>query len=187
MYNPRLASRYAKSLIDLSMEKGQLDQVYGDMQYLQQVINSSREFLGLLRSPVITSDKKRTVIDAITAGKISDLTNLFTKLLIAKNRETNLPEIITAFIQQYKQEKNIYVVKLTTAVPVSEEVKNTIVSQVRSTSNMQQIELEAQVNPDLIGGFVLQAGDKLVDASVSNRLKEVARQFENNDFVYKVK
>jgi F-type H+-transporting ATPase subunit delta len=52
---------------------------------------------------------------------------------------------------------------------------------------MQQIELETLVDEDLIGGYVLQAGDKLMDASIAYDLKHIARQFENNDFIYKVK
>jgi F-type H+-transporting ATPase subunit delta len=98
-----------------------------------------------------------------------------------------LPEIITSFIKQYKVLKNIHSVQLTTAVPVSDEVKNAIVAQIRKTSEMQNIELESLINQDLIGGFTLQAGDKLVDASVASQLKEVARQFENNDFVYQIR
>ena len=52
---------------------------------------------------------------------------------------------------------------------------------------MQNIELETVVNEDLIGGFVLEAGDKLVDASIAYDLKQIARQFENNDFIYKIR
>jgi F-type H+-transporting ATPase subunit delta len=70
---------------------------------------------------------------------------------------------------------------------VSEEVKNRIVEQVKQTSDMKNIELEATVDPGIIGGFVLQAGDKLVDASISYDLKELSKQFENNDFIYKVR
>jgi F-type H+-transporting ATPase subunit delta len=187
MPNPRLASRYAKSVLDLAIEKGQLEEVYADMQYLQLLNNSSREFLNLLRSPIVASDKKQMAVDAVTAGKISVITTSFTRLLITKGREGELPEIITAFISQYKEFKGIHTVKLTTASPISDEVKNSLVAQVRKTSNMENIELEIKVDPKLIGGFVLQAGDKLVDASIATDLKEIARDFENNDFIYKVR
>jgi F-type H+-transporting ATPase subunit delta len=187
MPNPRLASRYSKSLLDLAIERGQLEQVYGDMLYLQQLNKESREFLNLLRSPVVTSDKKLAVINAVTAGKISELTNAFTRLLVNKGREGDLPEIINAFVKQYKAYKNIHVVKLTTATPVSEEVKNALINRVKQTSDMQNIELQTAVDPSLIGGFVLQTGDKLVDASISYELQEISRQFENNDFIYKVR
>jgi F-type H+-transporting ATPase subunit delta len=187
MPNPRLASRYAKSLIDLAVEREQLETVYKDMLYLQQINNSSREFLLLLRSPVVTADKKQAVINAVAGNNIGELTSAFTRLLVNKGREGELPEIITSFINLYKQKKGIHTVKLTTAAPVSDDIKDAIVAQVKKTSNMQNIELESVIDPKIIGGFVLQTGDKLVDASIAYELKEVARQFENNDFIYKVR
>ena len=186
MPNPRLAGRYAKSLIDLSVEQNSLEAVYNDMLMLQSLIKGNREFAALLRSPVIPADKKDKILAAITQGRVTPLTAAFNNLFVTKGRESNLAEIATAFVAQYKALKGIHTVKLTTAAPVSDGVKQAIVSQIRSTSDMQNIELETSVNPDLIGGFTLQAGDKLVDASIASNLKDIARQFENNDFLYKV-
>src|SRR3569832_1509803 len=117
-----------------------MEKVYNDMLYLQQLNKGSKEFLNLLRSPVVNSDTKIKAINAVTAGKISELTISFTTLLINKTREADLPEVITSFIQQYKQQKNINTVKLTTAVPVSEEVKKQLIEQVQKTGNLQNIE-----------------------------------------------
>lgn len=187
MLNPRVASRYAKSILDLAVEKGQLETVYKDMLYLQQLTKGSKEFLNLLRSPVVKADAKIRAINAVTAGTISELTEAFTTLLINKTREAVLPEVINSFVEQYKRHKNIHTVQLTTAMPVSDALKNAIVDQVKKTSDLQNIELEIKVDPSIIGGFVLQAGDKLIDASISYDLKAIARQFENNDFIYKVR
>ncbi|MBL7761812.1 MAG: ATP synthase F1 subunit delta [Chitinophagaceae bacterium] len=187
MPNPRLATRYAKSLLDLSIEKGQLEEVYADMQWLEKVTKTSPDFVAVLRSPVIKADKKQKIVEAVVGGKVNAITGGFTNLLIAKGRESNLPEIITSFIAQYKGYKNIFIVKLTTATPVDEKLKGQIIEQVRKTSDMYNIELQTSVNEALIGGFVLQAGDKLVDASIAYDLHEIARQFENNDFIYKVR
>src|SRR5689334_6999158 len=118
MLNPRIASRYAKSLIDLAHEKGQLENVYADMVWLQQVNRSNRDFVNLLKSPVIKADTKKKIVYAVTKGNVSDLTAAFNTLLISKGRESVLPEIVTAFITAYKAYKNIQVVKLTTATPV---------------------------------------------------------------------
>ena len=186
MQSPRLAGRYAKSLLDISKEQGQLEVVYEDMLTLQSIQRNSREFVQLLRSPVVAADKKNKVITAVIEGKVSPLTATFIKLLVSKAREAVLPEIVPAFIQQYKAFKNIYIVKLTTAAPVSEGLKATIIDQVRRTSDMQNIELETTVNPDLIGGFTLQSGDKLIDSSISYDLKKIRKQFENNDFIYNI-
>ena len=187
MPNPRLASRYAKSLIDLALEKDELEKVFADMQWLQQVIKGSRDFANLLRSPIIKADKKEKIVEAIIGKQVSNITSLFIRLLITKGRESNLPEIIVSFISQYKEHMHIHPVKLTTATPINENLKKVFIDQIKKTSTMQNIELETVVNEDLIGGFVLEAGDKLIDASVAYDLRQIARQFENNDFVYKIR
>ncbi|MEI9945677.1 MAG: ATP synthase F1 subunit delta [Chitinophagaceae bacterium] len=187
MPNPRLAARYAKSLIDLSLERGELEQVFADMQWLEAVCKSNPDFVNLLRSPVIKGDTKKKILTAVTAGKLSELTAAFNTLLITKARESNLPEIATAFISQYKTHKNIHIVKLTTAAPVSDAVKEAIINQVKKSAGIQNVELEAKVDEAIVGGFVLQVGDKLVDASIAYDLKTIAKQFDNNDFIYKIR
>ncbi len=187
MLNPRLASRYAKALLNISVEKEQLDNVYADIQWLLAICKSNRDFVSLLRSPIIKADKKQKIVDAITENKINDVTGSFLKLIISKGREANLPEVLPAFISLYKKHNNIHPVTLTTAVPVSDTVKNNILNQVKRSAGVEKIELEEKVDPNLIGGFVLEMGDKMVDASIAYDLREVAKQFKNNDFIYKVR
>jgi len=187
MSNVRLATRYAKSLLDLSIERNEVDKTFADMQWLESVCKSNRDFVNLMRSPVIKSDVKGKIVSTIAGDNIGVLVTSFIKLLIQKGREGALPEIANAFVHQYKEYKNIYSIKLTTATPVSDSLKNEIVNHIISTTEMKNIEMETVVKEDIIGGFVLQAGDKLVDASISYDLKEIAKQFENNDFIYKIR
>ena len=187
MPNPRLAARYAKSLIDLAIEKSELETVYSDMLFLQSVCKNSREFVNLLKSPVIKADKKESILAAVTSGKISNITFSFNKLLVAKSREDVLPEIISSFIEQYKKYKGIYIVKLTTAVPLGDAAKNNIVEKIKNGTVMKNIELHTEVNESLIGGFILEAAGQLVDASIAYDLNTVRKQFQNNDFIYKIR
>lgn len=187
MQNPRLASRYAKSILDLAIERGELEKVYADVQWLQAVCKSNRDFVNLLRSPIIKNDTKRKILEAVTNGHISELTAGFNRLLVSKNRERFLPEIINAFIAAYKSHHHIRTVQLTTATPVTDSMRNAIVEQVKKSAGFDKVELEEKVNPELIGGFVLQVGDQLVDASVAYDLRAIAKQFENNDFIYKIR
>jgi F-type H+-transporting ATPase subunit delta len=187
MLNPRLAGRYAKSILGLAIETGELETVYNDMRYLQDVGKINKEFVVVLKSPVINPEKKEKILEAVTSGHISKLTDSFMKLLLRKGREMNLPEITTAFIEQYKEYKQIYSVKLTTASPVSDAVKEEIVNKVKSQSEMKNIELTSAVNEELIGGFVLQVGNTLVDASIAYDLNVIKKQFLNNDFIYKIR
>jgi F-type H+-transporting ATPase subunit delta len=187
MSNVRLATRYAKSLLDLSIERNEAEAAFTDMVWLQAVCKSNPDFVNVLRSPIIKSDAKGKIVAAVAKDHIGVLTGSFISLLIRKGRESVLPEITHAFVKQYKEYKNIYSIKLTTASIISDVLKNEIINHIKATTEMQNIELEAVVKEDIIGGFVLQAGDKLVDASIAYDLKEIAKQFENNDFIYKIR
>lgn len=187
MQNPRLAERYAKSLVDLSTELKQLDTVHDDIMLLKSVCNKSREFVMMLNSPIITADKKFKILTAVTEGKISKITQTFIQLLCSKNRESSLPEIISSFIEQFNKLKGIHKVKLTTATPVSDAIKNSFIQKIEAASSIKNIELETKVNENIIGGFVLEMDGKLIDASILRDLKDVKKQFANNDYIHKLR
>jgi len=187
MNNPRLAGRYAKSLLDLAIEQKKLDEVYADMKFLLSVSNSNRDFVTILKSPVIATDKKEKIIESITKGRVSDMTLLFIRLLMRKTRESNLPEIVKAFIEQYNKLKNIHPVKITTAVPMSKELKDALIAKIKTNPEMQNIELQELVKEELIGGFRLEMGDLLVDASIARDLHDVKKQFLSNEYIHKLR
>lgn len=187
MPNPRLAGRYAKSLIDLAVEKNQLEPVYQDMVYMNELIGASPEFERMLKSPVIKGDKKEKILDALTGDKLGIISSSFNRLLVRKGREVYLPEIITAFIQQYKDYKGIHIVSLTTAIPLTEEVKSVILNKISEATHLKQVELKTKVNPDIIGGFIIETDGRLIDASILFDLNAIKKQFESNDFIYKIR
>jgi F-type H+-transporting ATPase subunit delta len=186
MNNPRLAQRYAKSLIDSAVELNQLDAVHSDILLLKSVMKN-REFVLMLDSPVIKPDKKFKIINAITTGKISKITEVFVHLLCKKNREANLPGVVDSFITQYNTIKGLHNATLTTAWPISEDLVNTFVSKIKTSSSIDNLKLETAVDEKLIGGFVLEMEGKLIDASILRDLNDVKKQFANNDYLHKLR
>ncbi len=187
MNNPRLAGRYAKSLLDLATEQNQVDAICADMKFLQRICKSNPDFVAVLRSPIIKPDTKGKIIESILNSQVSTLTSAFVTLLVRKGREINLPEIVNAFIEQFNKIRNIHRVKITTAVPISEELQNAIVAKVKSSTSLQNIELETAVKDELIGGFVLEMGGNLVDASIQRDLKDIKKQFMDNHYIHKLR
>ena len=187
MNNPRLAGRYAKSLLDLAIEQNKLDAVYTDIKLLKTICKSNPDFVAVLKSPVIKADTKQKIIGAITNGRISDVTSLFIQLLVRKTRESSLPEIVTAFVEQYNKIKDIHHVKITTAVAMSNDAEQAILNKVRSNTPIQNIELETAVEEELIGGFKLEVGGTLVDATILKDLNEVKKQFRNNEYIQQLR
>jgi F-type H+-transporting ATPase subunit delta len=187
MPQPRLAGRYAKSLIDLAQEQNQLDTIHADMISLQFLCKGSKDFLNLLRSPIIKADKKLAILEQAIFGKYQKLTSAFIRLLVQKGRESVLPEIAAAFIEQYNQINDIHQVKLITATPVSDEVKSLFAQKVKEATAVKKVELATEVNEALIGGFQLEFDGKLVDASLSRDLRNIRQQFEKNIYISNIR
>jgi F-type H+-transporting ATPase subunit delta len=186
MQNPRLAGRYAKSLIDLATELKQVDVIHADMKFLQKICKSNPDFTSVLRSPVIKPSIKEKIIQSITTDRVTKTTAAFISLLVRKGRETNLPEIADAFIEQFNKIRNIYRLKLTTAAPLSEDVKTSIVNKVKESTAYQNIELETAIKEELIGGFILEMEGNLIDASIQRDLKDIQKQFMDNQYIHKL-
>jgi F-type H+-transporting ATPase subunit delta len=187
MQNPRLASRYAKSILDLAVEQNSLEATLKDMQLLNSIFKASHDFELMLRSPVIKGDKKLSVIKAVLEGRnISPLTNAFINLLVAKGRELNLPEIASSFISQYNTLKKIRTVKLTTASAMNEGVKNSIQAKIATYMPTDTIALETAVDDSLIGGFVLEVEDRLFDASVKKSLNDMRSRLMDHSYESKM-
>ncbi len=186
MQNPRIASRYAKSVLDLAIEQNSLEATLQDMQQIAHICAISIDFCSMLRSPVINPDKKQAVVGSIFGDTMNPLTKGFVALLVNKGREGVLPEIATEFIDQYKKMKHISTVKLTTAAPVDEQVKEAIRAKVAAGMPGQQVEMEVSVDPELIGGFTLEMDHKLIDASVRRDLNDIKKKFLDKSYTMQI-
>ena len=187
MQNSRLAARYAKSLIDLAIEQNQLDKITEEVKALQTNAFSNKELLGLLRSPIIKADKKMSILDKVFAGRISKLVHSFIQLVVKKGRENVLPEIMESYIDQYNDLKGINHVKLTTATPMHQESIDMIMAQIKKKTPLENVVIETSVDESLIGGYVLELRDYLVDASIKRELALVKRRFVSNEYTYNIR
>ncbi|MBK7587805.1 MAG: ATP synthase F1 subunit delta [Bacteroidetes bacterium] len=183
MLNPRLAARYAKSLMDISIEQNKLDATYNDMVGLKSVFSESRDFVMLMKSPIVKADAKYAVVKSITTGKIDAITEGFIQLIINKGREFFLQEIVNAFITQYKVYNKINEVKLTTAMPLDETITNHLKAKIATQFQGMTIDLSTHIDESLLGGFVLEANNNIFDASVIRDLNDIKKQFLKNEYI----
>jgi F-type H+-transporting ATPase subunit delta len=173
-----VASRYAKSLLDLAVEKGQLDAVYADMLQVREVAGGSKEFITFLNSPVIKTDKKIAVLKTIFEGKVNALTLAFLTIVANKRRESVIPEMAASFIDQYKAHKNILTAIVTSAQGLDAATRQKALDLVKAQMN-GEIELVEKTDANLIGGFILKIGDKQIDRSVSRQLSNLKKELTN--------
>ncbi|PHI21509.1 ATP synthase F1 subunit delta [Lewinellaceae bacterium SD302] len=178
MKNLRVAARYAKSLLDLAQDQNKLDVIKGDVDNLQEMLGN-RDFYLLMKSPIVSPAKKKSILESIfSAAKLDEMTTAFARILITKGRESNLPEIVSAFQQQYKSLKNITSVQITSATPLTEvEMHDIRAKLLASEATGQEVDIETTIDESLIGGFVLEYNGKVYDGSVAHKLKEIRKEF----------
>ena len=171
-----VANRYAKSLLDVSMEQNKLEAIYNDIKGFKDTLDN-KDLMQLLKSPIINAVKKNSAFKALFDGKVDPLTMNFFKTVINKSRESALPEICDAFIDQYRAKNNIASAKVITAAKLSEEKINAIKSSLNQNSSAATFEIEEEVDESLIGGFIIEMGDKRYDASVKHKLNKLRKSF----------
>jgi F-type H+-transporting ATPase subunit delta len=183
MADSRAASRYVKSLLGLAVEKKALEEVHRDMLLFSEAISKSRPFELLLQSPVIRHDKKLGILKKIFQGKVHSLTMAFFEIITRKNREPILVGVAREFHNAYNEYKGIGKATVTTAIPLDANLRTEMEKLVRKYSDKKQIELIEKVDSDLIGGFVLNVGDRQVDASIKSKIKTLKLKFSQNPYI----
>lgn len=183
MADLRAASRYVKSLLDLAIEQKALENVHDDMVLFAKVYGESKPFALMLRSPVIPHDKKREILAKIFKGKVNNLTMAFFDIITKKNREPLLGAIAKEFHNAYNEYKGIGKATVTSAVPLDSKLRSEFEDLVRKYSEKKQVELVERVDPEMIGGFVLNVGDRQIDASIRNKIKALKVKFSQNPYI----
>jgi F-type H+-transporting ATPase subunit delta len=183
MADIRVASRYVKSLLGLAVEQGVLDQVDQDMQLFYKVCVENRAFALMLKSPVIRHDKKKAILEEIFEGKVNKLSMSIFQIITTKNREPLLPAIAKEFHNAYNVYKNIGKASITTAVPLDAKLRAEVQEIAKKLSDKKQVELAEKIDKDLIGGFILNVGDKQIDASIQSKLRTLKIKFSENPYI----
>jgi F-type H+-transporting ATPase subunit delta len=183
MADSRVASRYVKSLLSLAVDQNALEVVHNDMQMFDQACRTNRQFAVMLKSPIIKHLKKRDILEALFKGKVNPLTLAIIEILTTKNREPLLPAIAKEFHNAYNEYKGIQKATVTTTIAVDSKLKEEIEVIVKKLTTRKQVELVEKIDRDLIGGFVLNVGDRQVDASIKSKLKSLKVKFSENPYV----
>ncbi len=181
MAQTKVATRYAKSLLGLVAEKGNLEEAFNDMLLINKTVSENRDLLVLLKSPVVNAEKKVSILTAIFEKNVSKVTMLFITLITKNRRENVLPEIADAFVAQYKEMKGITIASVTSATVLADDAKKKIQDLVQKEVG-GTVELETEINPELIGGFILRIGDKQLDTSILNKIGDLRQEFMNTSF-----
>lgn len=174
MRSTKVASRYAKALLEIAIENNSIDAVLRDMNFLLETSNDIRDFELLITSPVINADKKLAIFEKIFHS-FEKISKSFITLITKNGREAYLPVIAKSFEDQVKAHRGIVPMTLISAVPLDSKVKDSIIAKVQA-SVKGQLEIEEKIDESLIGGFVVRMGDTRIDASVLSQFNNLKQR-----------
>lgn len=171
-----VASRYAKSLIDLAQEQNNLEAINNDMNFFLHTLKANPQLKAVLGNPIISQAKKIAILSDLFSGKVAQLSISFFNIMVNKGRGEVLFATAQEFNNQYNIIKHITKATVVSAAPLSEANKSKLLDEVKAAIGGEVI-LDAKTDPSLIGGFVLTVGDRQVDTSIANSLKKLKKDF----------
>jgi F-type H+-transporting ATPase subunit delta len=171
-----VASRYAKSLIDLAQEQKAVEEIKNDMDLFLHTLKGSPELKAVLANPIISHSKKIKILDEVFGGKVNKISIAFFKLMVNKGRGEVLYFTAHEYINMYDVKNHIVKATVVSATALSAENKKKLTADIEAATG-GTIKLEAKVDPTLIGGFVLTVGDRQVDTSIASDLHKLKKEF----------
>ena len=170
-----ISVRYARALLKCSMEDGLEDKVYQDMQTLAKSYIEVPELKLTIDNPMIAEDSKKALLMAAVGDERTKLTTNFISLVLKEDRESVMQFMANSYITLYRKQKNVIRGKLTTATEVTSAMEQKMRQMVESNTN-GTVEFETEVNPDIVGGFILEYDTYRMDTSVRTRLNSILKQ-----------
>jgi ATP synthase F1 delta subunit len=170
-----MEGRYAAALFQTAKTGKALDKVAEDMKSVREMLGESKEFRTFVYTPGIAADQKTAAVKQI-AKKMNPMSQNFLMLLIENKRLDLVTKMIDSFEELYREEKGIKVAKVVTASDITTAQKKSITQAVQAVEPGAQLTFEYEVNPAMLGGFVVKLGQKVLDYSVSSRIDKLSTQ-----------
>ena len=164
--------RYARALLKSATDQKQEDAVYQEMMTVAKSYLEVPALRHTIDNPMLSKDKKEALLIVAAGEKPCQLTKAFIALVLKEDRENVMQFMANSYITLYRKQKNVIRGKLITAARVSAETEQKMRQMVESKTN-GTVEFETEVNPDIIGGFILEYDTFRMDASVKTKLNSI--------------
>ncbi|MCR5641887.1 MAG: F0F1 ATP synthase subunit delta [Prevotella sp.] len=167
-----ISVRYARALLKSAVEQKLDDAVYQEMQLLAKSYVDVPQLRQTIDNPMLSKEKKEALLLTAVGGDPVPLTRAFIGLVLKEDREPVMQFIANSYVTLYRQQKNVIRGRLITAARVSPATEQKMRQMVESKTN-GTVEFETEVNPDIIGGFILEYDTYRMDASVKSKLNNI--------------
>jgi F-type H+-transporting ATPase subunit delta len=174
-----ISKTYGDALFDVAVEKNMVDVLNEEAKEVSRVFQENPEFLKLLNHPNISKEEKQEIVRTVFSDRVSGEMYGFLCVLVEKDRQGQIEEILSYVVNRVKEYHRIGVVYITSAIPLEESQKKKIEKKVLETSGYAALEPHYETDKRLIGGLIIRIGDRVVDSSVRSKLDRLSRELRN--------
>jgi F-type H+-transporting ATPase subunit delta len=171
-----ISTRYARAIYAYAAEKGSEEAVYKEMKLLTDNFSAYPVLRQAMSDPTVSSDEKIKLLITACGIQVSDPLKQIVRMVVENGRANQMDNIARMYGEVYKKAKGIISAQLTTVEPANEKIKDALI-RIISNGTGETVEFQTHINPELIGGFVLEIGDKQLDASVKDQLRRMRYEF----------
>lgn len=167
---------YGEALFELAKEEQKPDVLFKEAKAMRDILRKNTDFGKLMSHPKISKEDKLKIAGEVFGGRVSHELTGFLVLIIEKDRFGELDAILTYFINRVKEEKCIGVAFVTTAVELDKATQRKVKKRLLETTAYKEIEIHYTVDASIIGGMVIQIGDRVIDSGITTKLNELKKQ-----------
>lgn len=175
-----LAARYGTALFDYAQDMNVIDSVAEELNELKKAVKTTPSILNMLSDPIMNTKEKEAALAEISKVFSKEVQS-FLNLLLEYNRFEYLVDIIDYYDHLYDQKKSIASGVATTAVKLDDDQLKRLSESFAKKYDLNEVRLENQVDPSILGGVILEVQDLVIDGSVKNRLKKIRAQLVDED------
>lgn len=168
-----ITTPYAEAFLQVATSKKEIDQVIDQAKSVLELWNDCPEFSDAMASPVLEVESKKAALEKLFANQLTPSFLNLLKLLADRKRIGLLDSVLERLLELYRQQRNIALATVTSATPLNESQQSDLLKKIQSVAGTDNLELNLKIDPDLIGGFVVNVGSKVIDASLSGQVRRL--------------
>ena len=174
----KIAAPYARALFDFSVEKNIMHQITADFQNLDIFLAETPELLEYLNNPIVNQKVKSEILTKALKSQLNTETFKFLMVLVERDRINLLTTIIESYLELIYQTASIKMIEVSTASAFTNLQKDTLIQKLKELTNAREIRLVINVDPSLIGGFLIKTESKVIDFTIKNQLQQLAKHLD---------
>nr|ARW68291.1 ATP synthase CF1 subunit delta [Chondria sp. (in: red algae)] len=172
--NNKIAVPYAEALLDIAQKQGLVSETTANLSSISVVLSESKDLNDLLLNPLVNSLLKKETIHSLFKSQVSDFIVNFLLVLVDRRRISYLSAIINKYLELAYQLESITIAEVYSAVDLNDFQQESLVEQIKIITKTNKVKLIVNKNPNLIGGFIIKIGSKIIDASLLGKLNRIS-------------